>query len=70
MLDQLVDGDAIVPAVWQLEVTNALLDAESHGRLSEAQATRLLALLDQLPMIRLRSAFGSLDGDFGAHADG
>lgn len=50
MLDQLVDGDAIVPAVWQLEVTNALLDAESHGRLSEAQATRLLALLDQLPI--------------------
>lgn len=51
MLDQLVDGDAIVPAVSQLEVTNALLDAEWHGRLSEAQAERLIALLDQLPII-------------------
>lgn len=50
ILDQLVDGHAIVPAVWQLEVTNALIDAESHGRLSEAQAARVLHLLAQLPI--------------------
>ncbi len=50
VLDQLANGAAVVPAVWQLEVTNALLGAESNGRLSEAQAIRLLALLDQLPI--------------------
>ena len=50
VLDQLVNSDAVVPAVWQLEVTNALLDAQSHGRLSEAQAIRFLALLDHLPI--------------------
>lgn len=50
ILDQLVDGHAIVPAVWQLEVTNALIDAESHGRLSEAQAARMLHLFAQLPI--------------------
>lgn len=41
VLDQLVGDGAIVPPVWQLEVTNALLVAETHGRHSEAQAARL-----------------------------
>jgi hypothetical protein len=41
VLDRLRDDDAIVAPVWQLEVTNALLVAETHGRHSEAQAARL-----------------------------
>jgi predicted nucleic acid-binding protein len=50
VLDRLRDNEAIVPPLWQLEVTNALLVAEARGRLSEAQAARLLALLAQLPI--------------------
>jgi predicted nucleic acid-binding protein len=50
VLDRLRDNEAIVPPLWQLEVTNALLVAEARGRLSEAQAARLLTLLAQLPI--------------------
>ena len=50
VLDRLRDNEAIVPPLWQLEVTNALLIAEGRRRLSEAQAARLLALLAQLPI--------------------
>jgi predicted nucleic acid-binding protein len=56
ILERLGQDEAIVPGVWQLEVTNALLDAESRGRISEAQATRLLTLLQQLPITIDRSA--------------
>jgi hypothetical protein len=48
VLDRLRDDDTIVPPMWQLEVINALLVAETRGRHSEAQAARLLTLLAQL----------------------
>ena len=50
VLDQLRDGDAVVPSLWQLEVANVLLVAERRGRISEAQASRFVGLLEQLPI--------------------
>ena len=50
VLDQLRDGDAAVPSLWQLEVANVLLVAERRGRISEAQASRFVGLLEQLPI--------------------
>lgn len=60
VLDQLTDDEAVVPSVWPLEVTNALLDAESHGRLSEGQASRMLSLVAQLPITVDRSSDDSV----------
>ena len=50
VLDRLRDDDAAVPAIWPLEVANVLLVAERRDRLSEAQASRFLELLTQLPI--------------------
>ena len=50
MLDRFRDDEATVPAIWPLVVGNVLLVAERRGRLSEAQASRFLELLAQLPI--------------------
>jgi predicted nucleic acid-binding protein len=48
VLDRLRDDEAVVPALWRLEVTNVLLVAERRDRITEAQSTRFLDLLLQL----------------------
>lgn len=50
VLDRLGDDHAIVPPLWESEVTNALLIAERKGRLTEAQSTRFVSLLAVLPI--------------------
>ena len=50
ILDRLIDDTAIVPALWELEVSNVLLMGERRGRLTEAQSARFVALLGQLPI--------------------
>jgi predicted nucleic acid-binding protein len=50
VLERLKQDEAVVPTVWELEVTNVLLVAERRKRISEAQATRFLNLLVQLPI--------------------
>ncbi len=50
LLDRVVNDSALVPALWRLEVSNVLLAAERRSRISEAQATRFIALLGQLPI--------------------
>ena len=50
VLDQFADDEAVVPAVWPLEVANVVLVAERRRRLTEAQASRFLDLLRQLPI--------------------
>lgn len=50
LLDRVVTDSALVPALWRLEVSNVLLAAERRSRISEAQATRFIALLGQLPI--------------------
>ena len=50
VLDSLEYGEALVPAIWPLEVGNVLLVAERKKRLSEASVVRFLALLNSLPI--------------------
>jgi len=50
LLDLLIDDTAIVPALWELEVSNVLLIAERRSRLTEARSARFVALLGQLPI--------------------
>jgi predicted nucleic acid-binding protein len=50
VLDRLREDEAVVPAIWPLEVANVLLVAERRGRLTEAQVSRFLGLLTQLPI--------------------
>ena len=50
VLDRLRGDEAAVPAIWPLEVANVLLVAERRDRISEAQVSRFLELLTQLPI--------------------
>ncbi|HEY2044689.1 MAG TPA: type II toxin-antitoxin system VapC family toxin [Jatrophihabitans sp.] len=50
VLDRLRGEEAIVPGLWQLEVANVLLVAERRKRITEAQASRFLGLLAELPI--------------------
>jgi predicted nucleic acid-binding protein len=42
---------AIVPALWRLEVANALLIAERRGRIASSDVRQRLALLANLPIV-------------------
>jgi len=48
--DQLVHVQAIVPAIWPLEVTNSLLMGERRKRSTEAQATAWTQHLATMPI--------------------
>lgn len=50
-LDRVRAGGARVPSLWHLELANVLRQAERRGRISEADATRRLELLAQLPIM-------------------
>lgn len=50
VLESLETGEALVPAIWPLEVGNVLLVAEKKKRLSPASVVRFLALLGGLPI--------------------
>ena len=41
---------AVVPAIWPLEVGNALLMAQRRGRLTEKELGRLLSVIADLPV--------------------
>jgi predicted nucleic acid-binding protein len=51
VLESLAEVKAFVPAIWPLEVGNALLVAERRGRLNQAATVQFLALLWQLPIM-------------------
>jgi predicted nucleic acid-binding protein len=50
VLDRLIHDEAVVPGLWELEVTNVLLVAERRARITEAQVARFLGLLAELPI--------------------
>lgn len=50
VFDLLERDTAIVPAIWPLEVANALRMAERRGRLQPSATLRLVALLRNLPI--------------------
>lgn len=51
VLDRLRETQALVPAIWPLEVANVLLIAERRDRLNEAQTTHFAQLLHLLPIL-------------------
>jgi predicted nucleic acid-binding protein len=51
VLDQLRQTQALVPAIWPLEVANVLLIAERRDRLNEAQTAHFAQLLQTLPIL-------------------
>jgi predicted nucleic acid-binding protein len=51
VLDQLRQTQAVVPAIWPLEVANVLLSAERRDRLNEAQTAHFAQLLRELPIL-------------------
>lgn len=51
ILERLGDDVAVVPALWALEVANALLIAERRMRISPARSARFISLLDSLPIV-------------------
>lgn len=50
VLERLREGTAYVPALWFLEVGNALLSAERRGRLTPTETAYFLELLRGLPV--------------------
>jgi len=50
MRDRLGEDLAVVPAIWALEVGNALLVAERRKRLSRAESARFVEILRALPI--------------------
>ncbi|GIV15449.1 MAG: ribonuclease VapC [Armatimonadota bacterium] len=50
VLESLSDTQAFVPAIWPLEVGNALLVAQRRGRVDDLHIERFLTLLQQLPI--------------------
>ncbi len=50
VLDALAEGIAIVPTLWPLEVTNALLTAKRRGRIKYASVIQFLSFLQMLPI--------------------
>jgi predicted nucleic acid-binding protein len=50
VLESLKTAQALVPAIWPLEVGNVLLVAERKKRLSEADSIRFLELINNLPI--------------------
>lgn len=50
MRDRLGEDMAVVPAIWALEVGNALLVAERRERISRAESVRFVEILRALPI--------------------
>ena len=60
VLDRLATLSAIVPALWPLEVANALLMGERRKRSTEAETIKWTGILASLPIV--------LDGETNSHA--
>ncbi len=50
-LDALVEGEAVVPSIWPLEIANVLLVGERRGRLSRDDIAQFISLLADLDIL-------------------
>lgn len=50
LLDRFEHGTALVPALWHLELANALVTSERRQRISAARATEFATLIEALPI--------------------
>lgn len=60
VLTSLESKEAIVPAVWPLEIGNVLVVAERRKRLHETDSVRFLALVDDLPIRVVQESAGRM----------
>jgi len=64
VLEALAEDEALVPAIWALEVGNGLVVAERRDRLNQAATVQFLALIGQLPITvesqRTAEVFGEI----------
>jgi len=60
--DRLGPDMAVVPAIWPLEVGNALLTAERRKRITRAEALRFAELVRELPIDVAVSSTATLRG--------
>ena len=60
VLDRLADTKAVVPALWPLEVANALLMGERRKRSTEAETIKWTGILASLPI--------TIDSETNSHA--
>ncbi len=60
VLERLADTRAVVPALWPLEVANALLMGERRKRSTEAETIKWTGILAALPI--------AIDGETNSHA--
>ncbi|MBS3762073.1 MAG: type II toxin-antitoxin system VapC family toxin [Planctomycetes bacterium] len=51
VLESLEISEAVVPAIWRLEVANVLVCAERIGRLQSTGTLKFLELIGQLPIV-------------------
>jgi len=63
LLDSLQSGEALVPALWPLEISNVLLTGERRRRLTRAQAFQCLEMLRSLPVVVDESTSSRAMGD-------
>lgn len=61
LLEEVARHGGVVPALWSAEVANVLLVAERRARVTRAEAGRLVALLDRLPLERVEVEPGLTD---------
>lgn len=50
LIDRVAVHGALVPALWSLEVANALVVAERRDRITRADSDEFLAMLEELPI--------------------
>ena len=50
LIDQVAAVGALVPALWPLEVANALVVAERRGRIGRDDSLAFIAMLEDLPI--------------------
>lgn len=62
VLERLADAAASVPAIWHLEIANVLALSERRGRITPANSSEFIALLETLVIVideeRPSRAFG------------
>jgi predicted nucleic acid-binding protein len=51
VLDRLANASAVVPALWPLEVANALLMGERRKRSTQAETIKWIGILASLPIV-------------------
>ena len=51
LVDRVADAGAIVPAIWSLEVANALVVAERKLRITPEDSATFIGMIGQLPIV-------------------